>query len=68
VPHEALYVGTDPVALDLVGWAVVEAHRKNNGLPSLAEVGREPAYLRRAGELGLGIADANLIRLRDVKI
>jgi uncharacterized protein (DUF362 family) len=68
VPHEALYVGTDPVALDLVGWSVVEARRSAEGLPSLAQVNREPAYLRQAGELGLGIANLDQIRLRDVKI
>jgi uncharacterized protein (DUF362 family) len=68
VPHEAVYASTDPVALDVVGWAAVEEHRKNNGLPTLAEAGREPAYLQVASALGLGVADRNRIRLRDVRI
>ena len=68
VPHEALYVGTDPVALDLVGWAVVDGLRRDNGLPTLADAGREPAYVHLAGELGLGVADGKLVRVRDVRI
>lgn len=68
VPHEAVYATTDPVAMDVIGWAVVEEWRKNNQLPTLKEAGREPTYIRIAGDLGLGIADKNKISLRDVKI
>lgn len=68
VPHEAVYASTDPVALDVLGWAVVEEWRKNNGLPTLKDAGREPTYLKVAGELGLGVFDTNRVRLRDVKI
>ena len=68
VPYEAVYATTDPVAMDMVGWAVIEEHRKNNGLPTLKDAGREPSYIRIAGELGLGVADTNRIRVRDVRI
>jgi uncharacterized protein (DUF362 family) len=68
VPHEAVYVSTDPVALDVVGWAVVDGLRKDNGLPSLAASGREPAYIRIAADLGLGVGDKNAIRLREVQL
>jgi hypothetical protein len=68
VPHEAVYATTDPVAMDTVGWAVVEEWRKNNQLPTLKEAGREPTYIRIAGDLGLGVADKNRISVRDVKI
>ncbi len=68
VPHEAVYVSTDPVALDVIGWGVVENHRKDNNLPSLKDAGREPQYIRVAGELGLGLFDKNAIRLREVHI
>jgi uncharacterized protein (DUF362 family) len=67
-PYEAVYATTDPVAMDMVGWAVIEQHRKENGLPTLTEAGREPSYIRIAGELGLGVADLNRISVRDVKI
>lgn len=68
VPHEAVYATTDPVAMDVVGWAVVEEWRKNNGLPTLKEANREPTYIRTAAELGLGVYDKNRITLRDVKL
>jgi uncharacterized protein (DUF362 family) len=68
VPHEAVYATTDPVAMDLLGWGVVEQWRKDNGLPTLKDAGREPTYIHIAGELGLGVADKNRIGLRDVKI
>jgi glyoxylate carboligase len=68
VPYEAVYATTDPVAMDVLGWAVVEEHRKNNGLPTLKDAGREPTYIRIASDLGLGIADKNRISLREVRI
>jgi len=68
VPYEALYVSTDPVAIDVVGWQVVERLRQQNGLPTLAAVSRSPSYLRVAGELGLGIHDRKRIRLREVRL
>jgi uncharacterized protein (DUF362 family) len=68
VPYEAVYATTDPVAMDTVGWAVIEEHRKNNQLPTLKEAGREPTYIRIAGGLGLGIADVNRISLREVTL
>ncbi len=68
VLHEALYVATDPVALDVIGHKAIEKLRAENGLPTLADAGRAPTYIRAAGELGLGIYDDNLIRFRDVSI
>ncbi len=68
VPHEAVYASTDPVALDVIGWKVVEQLRKKNGLPTLKAARRDPSYLRIAGELGLGVFDDNLIHLREVSL
>ncbi len=68
VPHEAVYATTDPVAMDVLGWAVVDEWRRNNGLPSLKDAGREPLYIQAAADMGLGVADKNKISLRDVKI
>ncbi len=45
------------MAADRVGWALVERLRAAKGLPSLAEEGREPAYLLTAEKMGLGRAD-----------
>jgi uncharacterized protein (DUF362 family) len=68
VPHEAVYATTDPVAMDVIGWGVVEKWRKENGLPTLKDASREPTYIRIAGELGLGVFDKNRMTLREVAI
>ena len=53
-PRGGVYATTDPVAMDILGWAVVEEWRRNNQLPSLKDAGREPTYIRTAADLGLG--------------
>jgi uncharacterized protein (DUF362 family) len=68
VPNEAVYATTDPVAMDMLGWALVDEWRKNNQLPTLKDAGREPTYIRIAGDLGLGVADKNRISLREVTL
>jgi len=68
VPHEAVYAATDPVAMDMIGWGVVEQLRKANGLPTLQDDRRLPSYLRSAADLGLGVGDKNLIRFTDVAL
>jgi uncharacterized protein (DUF362 family) len=68
VGHGALYATTDPVAMDTIGWLEVEKWRKDKGLPTLTKAGREPTYIRVAGELGLGVADKEQIRMREVTL
>jgi uncharacterized protein (DUF362 family) len=68
VPHESVYVSTDPVAMDTIGWGVVEKWRKDKGLPTLDKAGREPSYIRVASELGLGIARPDDIRMREITL
>ncbi len=68
IAHGAIYASTDPVALDTVGWGVIDDARRANDLPSLVRAGREPAYIRTAAELGVGIHDKNAIRLRQIAI
>jgi uncharacterized protein (DUF362 family) len=67
-PHEAIYVSTDPVAIDTIGWEVVEDLRKKLNLKTLAEVGREPAYIKAAAGLGLGVHERAQIQLKEVSI
>jgi len=54
------------LALDTVGTKVIEDERKSQGGMTLKRAGREPRYLRRAAELGVGAHDWNEIRLRSV--
>lgn len=68
IPHGAVYVATDPVAMDTLGTKIVEDERKARGVKSLTEAGRAPRYVRTAGELGLGIHDLNRIALRSFEV
>jgi uncharacterized protein (DUF362 family) len=68
IPHGAVYVSTDPVAMDAYGWKVVDDERKARNLPSLKEAKREPRYITTAAELGLGIADLNAIKLKSYEV
>ncbi len=68
VPHESVYLSTDPVALDQIGWGLVEKARAGFGLKSLTDEGRPPAYIQAASDLGVGIADPQKIVLREIAI
>jgi uncharacterized protein (DUF362 family) len=68
IPYGAFFASTDGVALDRVGWQVIETARAANKVPSLAEVKRSPEYIITAAELGLGIADLNRIRLIETDV
>ena len=67
-PHEAVYVTTDPVAMDAFGADLVAKARKEHRLPTLEAMGRPPAYIQAAADLGLGIADRDQIQVRSVAI
>lgn len=62
--HKTMYFGTDPVAVDKVGCEVVEAKRKQEGLPPTSETGPgdrfnhyfgQPQHIELASRLGLGV-------------
>lgn len=55
--YGGLLVSRDPVALDYVGWQIIEDRRKELGLKSLAMENREPTYIMSAAKLKLGNAD-----------
>jgi len=56
-PYGGFLASTDPVAADAVAREVLEARRKEVGLPPLASEGREARYIAGAAKLGLGVAD-----------
>jgi hypothetical protein len=66
--HEAVYVSTDPVAMDTIGWEVVEKLRAELNLKTLTEAGREPGYIKAAADLGLGVGERSKITLKEVAI
>ena len=65
-PFSGFLASTDPVAIDAVGWRLLEARRKELGLPTLAAERREPRYIAEAAKLGLGVAD--LARIERVEV
>jgi uncharacterized protein (DUF362 family) len=68
VPHEAVYVTTDPVAMDKLGWEMVDKIRLEKGMKSLKDAGREPAYITAAEDFGLGIADRARIKVKEITL
>jgi Domain of unknown function (DUF362) len=74
--HYTLYFATDPVALDHIGWEVIDAKRLSVGKKKLVEdtpdqfstfVHRQPEHVEIAGALGLGEWDRAKIDLRQFK-
>ena len=49
-PYNGLLIGRDPVALDYLGWQLIEAERQKNNYKALKEVGREPSYISTAAD------------------
>jgi hypothetical protein len=75
--HSTLYFATDPVALDHIGWEVIDAKRVSVGKKKLVEdtpdhfsifTYRQPEHVEIAGALGLGVWDREKIDLRRVKL
>lgn len=59
--YGAILLGNDPVAIDALGYRVIEDLRKGSGLETLKGTRREPIYINRASEYGLGEAKAEKI-------
>jgi len=75
--NKTLYFATDPVALDHLGWQVIDAKRVSAGMKKLVEaepdqfstfVHRQPEHVEIAGALGLGEWDWTKIEVRQVKL
>lgn len=75
--HKTLYFATDPVALDHIGWEVIDAKRVSMGMKKLFEatpdqfstyVHRQPEHVEIAGALGLGEFAREKIDLRNIRV
>ncbi|MFZ5515538.1 MAG: DUF362 domain-containing protein [Candidatus Zhuqueibacterota bacterium] len=67
-PFNGLLVGRDMVALDSVAWDIIEKKRREKGMSSLKEAGREPTYIATAADARhrLGVNDLNAIQIVQV--
>ena len=65
-PFQGFLASTDRVACDAVGAQLLEERRRERGLPSFADQGRAPRYIRAAEALGLGVAEPSRIEVARV--
>lgn len=63
--QNSLLIGFDPVAIDALGWQMIETKRREKGLPTLKAAGREPTYIATAADERhrLGCADLGKIKI-----
>ena len=75
--HQTLYFTTDPVAVDRVGWTVIDNKRVQMGMRPLAQsppdedsrfVHMQPEHVELAGFLGLGESDEKKIQLKTLQL
>jgi uncharacterized protein (DUF362 family) len=64
--YGGLLVSRDPVAVDAMSWRIIDERRKQMGLPTVAEAGREPVSIVTAAARGLGVMD--LERMEIVRV
>ncbi len=64
-PFNGVIVSQDMVAMDAFAWKIIDDKRQEKGLKLLKDVGREPTYIRTAGDADhkLGIHDLMAIDL-----
>ncbi|UCB52106.1 MAG: DUF362 domain-containing protein [Candidatus Zixiibacteriota bacterium] len=65
-----IVVGDDPVAVDFVGYQIIDRIRRGHGLPSLEKAGRKPKHIFTAadGQHNLGKASLEEIDLVETRI
>ena len=75
--HKTLYFGTDPVALDHIGWQEIDKKRVAVGMKPIVEdkpdqfshfVHRQPEHIEIAGALGLGEFDLAKVNFRKLSV
>jgi uncharacterized protein (DUF362 family) len=71
--HKTMYFATDPVALDRIGWKIIDEKRKQMGMKPVGEAPpdqdsefyrMQPEHVEIAGVLGLGEFDETKIDWR----
>lgn len=67
-PYNGLLVSRDPVALDCMGWQIIEKKRAAMGMKSLKDLKREPTYIATAADSKhrLGTNDPNQFEVVEI--
>lgn len=68
VDFGGLLFSADPVAIDTIGYSIIERLRQNAGLEPIRGSRREPAYLKTAAQYGLGNNEFARITVKEIKI
>ena len=72
-----MYFSTDPVAIDRIGWEVLDPHRPAVGRKPIAEdlpdkfsrfIRRQPEHVEICGAMGLGVWQRDKIDLRRIDL
>jgi uncharacterized protein (DUF362 family) len=67
-PYNGLLVARDPVALDTVGWQIIEQQRAAKGLMPLKDVKREPCYIATAADATHKLGTNDLKRIERLEV
>ncbi len=65
---DGLLVSRDPVALDYIGWQLIEQKRREAGMKALENEGRKPSYIETAADREHGIGTCNPDRIQLVEV
>lgn len=66
--YGGILLGFDPVAIDTIGYGMIEELRKKGGKEPLKGSKREPIYIKRSAGYGLGEGNEEKIDLRDIVV
>ena len=67
-PHNGLLTSLDPVALDYVGWQIVERKRAEKGMKSLQAMERAPNYIATAADAQHRLGTNDPDRIEQVEV
>ncbi|MBN2013343.1 DUF362 domain-containing protein [candidate division KSB1 bacterium] len=67
-PYNGIMIGTDMVAMDTVGWQIIEKKRAEQGMPPLTDVGRKPTYIATAGDERHGLGNSDMSRIECINL
>jgi len=67
-PYNGLLVSADPVALDYVGWQILEQKRAEKGMKSLLALERAPKYIATAADAQHRLGTSDPARIEQMEV